>query len=40
VLLGTPIDLRRALSIVQPVMRARYELEEVGPLTLDDVLVV
>jgi predicted GTPase len=38
VLLGTPIDLRRALTMRHPVVRARYEVEEVGSPGLADVL--
>ncbi len=38
VLLGTPIDLGRALALRHPVIRVRYEVEEVGRPTLDEVL--
>jgi predicted GTPase len=38
VLLGTPMDLRRGLTLSHRVTRARYEMEEVGPLSLDEVL--
>jgi len=38
VLLGTPIDLRRSLRVRQPVARARYRLEEVGPPVLAGLL--
>jgi predicted GTPase len=38
VLVGTPIDLGRFLRIRKPVQRARYELQEVGQPTLEDVL--
>ena len=38
VLLGTPIDLRRGLSLRHPVARVRYELEEVVPGTFDQML--
>jgi predicted GTPase len=38
VLLGTPMDLRRGLTLRHPVTRARYEMEEAGPLSLDEVL--
>jgi predicted GTPase len=30
VLLGTPIDIRRSLTVTRPVVRARYRIEEVG----------
>jgi predicted GTPase len=38
VLLGTPIDLGRALALRQPVVRVRYEIEEVGHPGLDEIL--
>ncbi|HET7039958.1 MAG TPA: hypothetical protein VFH97_08715, partial [Gemmatimonadales bacterium] len=38
VIVGTPIDLRRLVSVEKPVVRIRYELEEVGRPRLDDVL--
>jgi predicted GTPase len=38
VLLGTPIDLNRALGLRQPVIRVRYEVEEVGRPGLDEIL--
>jgi predicted GTPase len=38
VLVGTPLDLRRSLSVRHPVVRARYEAETCGPLTVADVL--
>ncbi len=38
VLLGTPVDLRRAVAIRAPVVRVRYELEEVEAGSLDGVL--
>jgi predicted GTPase len=38
VLLGTPIDLRRVLGLRQPVVRVRYEVEEVGRPDLDEIL--
>jgi predicted GTPase len=38
VLVGTPIDLGRFLKINKPTQRARYELQEIGQPTLDDVL--
>jgi len=39
VLLGTPMDLRRGLALRHPTTRARYEMEETGSLSLDQVLV-
>ncbi len=38
VLLGTPMDLRRGLLLSHRVTRARYEMEEAGPLSLGEVL--
>jgi predicted GTPase len=38
VLVGTPIDLKRVLKIKQPSQRVRYELQEIGQPTLEDVL--
>jgi predicted GTPase len=38
VLAGTPIDLKRVLGLSRPVVRVRYEVEEVGPLQLDEIL--
>ena len=38
VLLGTPMDLRRGLDIRHPVVRVRYEMEEAGGLSLEEVL--
>jgi predicted GTPase len=38
VLVGTPLDLRRSLAVRHPVVRARYEAEECGAVTFDDVL--
>jgi predicted GTPase len=38
VLAGTPIDLRRCLRLRHPVLRVRYTVEPVGPLTFDEVL--
>jgi predicted GTPase len=35
VLLGTPIDLRRSLSVRHAIARVRYDLEEVAPGSLD-----
>jgi predicted GTPase len=38
VVIGTPIDLSRIVAIRQPVVRARYELQEIGRPDLGDVL--
>jgi predicted GTPase len=35
---GTPIDITRVLTTRQPILRVRYELEEIGSPTLKDVL--
>ena len=39
VLLGTPIDLRRNLTLRHPVVRVRYRIEEVGAPTFEEILV-
>ncbi|MFQ5838679.1 MAG: GTPase, partial [Thermoplasmata archaeon] len=38
VLTGTPIDLSRILRVEKPVVRVRYELEEIGSPNLEEVL--
>ncbi len=38
VLIATPIDLRRLVDLEKPVLRVRYELQEIGQPTLTDVL--
>ena len=38
VIVGTPIDLSRLITITKPALRVRYELQEIGKPTLDDVL--
>jgi len=38
VLIGTPIDLRRVLNLNKPAARAKYELQEIGTPTLEDIL--
>jgi predicted GTPase len=38
VLIGTPIDLNRILKIDKPTQRVRYELQEIGVPTLEDLL--
>lgn len=35
---GTPIDLRRIIKVNKPVVRVRYELQEIGRPNLEDVL--
>jgi predicted GTPase len=38
VIIGTPIDLTRVLKINKPFQRVRYELQEIGQPTLEDIL--
>lgn len=38
VLSGTPVDLRRLLKVNKPIVRVRYELDEIGRPNLEDVL--
>jgi predicted GTPase len=38
VIVATPIDLRRVLNMDKPSERVRYELQEIGRPTLQDVL--
>jgi predicted GTPase len=38
VLIGTPIDLSRVIKIKKPYQRVRYELQEIGRPTLQDIL--
>ena len=38
VIIGTPIDLRRIIDIKHPSTRVTYDLQEIGLLTLDEVL--
>jgi predicted GTPase len=38
VIIGTPIDLGRILKINKPTQRVRYELQEIGQPTLEDIL--
>lgn len=38
VLIGTPIDLRHVLQLNKPAARAKYELQEIGTPTLEDIL--
>jgi predicted GTPase len=39
VVIGTPIDLTRVLKINKPFQRVRYELQEIGKPTLEDLLM-
>jgi len=38
VVIGTPIDLTRVIKIDKPSQRVRYELQEIGVPTLEDIL--
>ena len=38
VIIGTPTDLRRIINIKHPSTRVTYDLQEIGPLTLDAIL--
>ncbi len=38
VVVGTPIDLRRLIEFDKPALRVRYELQEIGEPTLEDIL--
>jgi predicted GTPase len=38
VIVGTPIDLTRVIKIKKPYQRVRYELQEIGQPTLEDIL--
>ncbi len=38
VIIGTPIDLTRVIKIEKPCQRVRYELQEIGQPTLEDIL--
>lgn len=38
VVTGTPIDIRRLVEVEKPIVRARYEIAELGHPTLDEVL--
>jgi len=38
VVIGTPIDLRRVMKINKPAVRVRYELQEIGEPTLDEII--
>ncbi|MBM3180168.1 MAG: GTPase [Chloroflexi bacterium] len=39
VIIGTPIDLSRVMKIKKPYQRVRYELQEIGQPTLQDILM-
>lgn len=38
VIIGTPIDLRRVITINKPTVRVKYELKVLGPISLEQVL--
>jgi predicted GTPase len=38
VVIGTPIDLRRVMTINQPTVRVKYELKVLGPVSLEHIL--
>jgi predicted GTPase len=38
VVIGTPIDLRRVMTINKPSVRVKYELQVLGPVSLEQVL--
>jgi len=38
VLIGTPVNLSRLMSLNKPAQRVRYELEEIGPPQLPSIL--
>jgi len=38
VVIGTPIDLRRVMTMDKPTVRAKYELKVLGPVTLEEIL--
>jgi predicted GTPase len=38
VVIGTPIDLRRVMTIDKPTVRAKYELKVLGPVILEEIL--
>ncbi|MEM3797601.1 MAG: GTPase, partial [Candidatus Bathyarchaeia archaeon] len=38
VVIGTPVDLRRVMTINKPTVRVKYELKVLGPISLDHVL--
>jgi predicted GTPase len=38
VVIGTPIDLRRVITIDKPTVRVKYELKVIGPISLEQIL--
>jgi predicted GTPase len=38
VVIGTPIDLRRIITINKPTVRVSYELKVLGPVSLEQIL--
>jgi len=38
VVIGTPIDLRRVMTVDKPTVRVKYELKVLGPVTLEEIL--
>ncbi|MBS7633478.1 GTPase, partial [Candidatus Bathyarchaeota archaeon] len=38
VVVGTPVDLRRVITISKPAVRVRYELKVLGPVSLEQIL--
>jgi predicted GTPase len=38
VVIGTPIDLRRVMTINKPTVRVNYELKVLGPVSLEQIL--
>ena len=39
VVIGTPIDLRRVITINKPALRVSYEIEEIGRPNLEDIIL-
>ena len=37
-MIGTPIDLRRVITINKPTVRVKYDLKVLGPVSLEQVL--
>jgi len=35
---GTPVDLRRVIDVDKPIVRVKYELEEIGHPTLEEII--
>jgi predicted GTPase len=38
IVIGTPIDLRRIMTINRPAVRVKYELKVLGPVSLEQIL--